>query len=130
VIALDTNILLRYIVRDEPEQTAKATLFIEGNLSEDLRGYISLPVIWELSWSLRKTYALPTDKIVEAVSALLEIKQFDVQEPEIVRQAIANQTAGIADMIIHLIGQANGCSKTVTLDKKFARLKGVELLIE
>jgi predicted nucleic-acid-binding protein len=128
VIALDTNVLLRYIMRDEPEQTAKATLFIESNLSEDLPGYISIPVICELSWSLRKTYALPTDKLVEAVSALLEIKQFDVQEPEIVRQAIANQPTGIADMIIHLIGQANGCAKTVTFDKKFARLKGVELL--
>jgi predicted nucleic-acid-binding protein len=128
VIALDTNVLLRYIMRDEPEQTATATLFIESNLSEDLPGYISLPVICELSWSLRKTYALPTDKLVEAVSALLEIKQFDVQEPEIVRQAIAKQPTGIADMIIHLIGQANGCTKTVTFDKKFARLEGVELL--
>jgi predicted nucleic-acid-binding protein len=128
VIALDTNVLLRYIMRDEPEQTAAATLFIESNLSEDLPGYISLPVICELSWSLRKTYALPTDKLVEAVSTLLEIKQFDVQEPEIVRQAIANQPTGIADMIIHLIGQANGCTKTVTFDKKFVQLKGVELL--
>jgi predicted nucleic-acid-binding protein len=128
MIALDTNVLLRYFVQDGDYQAAIATNLIEQRLSPDTPGYISLPVVCEIVWAMQTTYRQPRSVIATSLSLLLDSAQVEVEAQEIVAAALAQTGCDIADAIIHLIGQKQACTKTVTFDKKFARLEGVELL--
>ena len=61
MIGLDTNVLVRYIMQDEPGQSAKATRLIES-LEVDRPGFISLVSIVELYWVLTSCYDLTNDQ--------------------------------------------------------------------
>ena len=128
MIALDTNVLLRYFVQDGDHQAAIATHLIEQILSADKPGYISLPVVCEVVWAMQTTYRQSRLAIATSLSFLLDSTQVEVEAGEIVAAALGQTGCDIADAIIHLVGQKYGCTKTITFDKKFARLAGVELL--
>jgi predicted nucleic-acid-binding protein len=128
MIALDTNILLRYFAQDGGVQVDIATRLIEEDLSPTAQGFVSLVVICEPAWSLKQSYRQERVVVAEALTRLLSSRQIVVESAVIVKRAITEQNSGIADAIIHLTGHANGCTKTVTFDKKFALLEGVELL--
>lgn len=128
MIALDTNVLLRYLVQDGGEQAEIATTLIETGLSEAERGFVSLPVICETLWALGTTYKQPREQIREAVELLLAASQIEIEGPHIVQAAVAEEKTDIVDAIIHYSGLAHGCANTVTFDRKFARLEGVKLL--
>jgi predicted nucleic-acid-binding protein len=128
VIAIDTNVLLRYLIGDDESQSRTARALIEGELSDEAPGFISLAVICELVWSLSYTYKQSRDDIARTILAFTEVRQLQIEAPDIVRRALASRGADIADAVIHEVGRANGCVKTVTFDRKFARLEGVERL--
>ena len=128
MIALDTNILVRFFAGDDPVQSPIAKRLILDELTAQQLGYVSLPVIVELIWVLERTYKLLTSEVREAIAGLLEAPTLTVEQGDVIAKALLWEHEHIADSIIHLIGQTNGCTKTVTFDKRFARLTGVELL--
>ena len=128
MIALDSNVLLRYLVQDGNEQARIATKLIEVELSQTDRGFISLPVFCETLWALRTTYKQGREQIRQAAELLLAAGQLQVEASHIIARAVATEGADIADAIIHYSALAHGCVKTVTFDRKFSRLGGVELL--
>lgn len=128
MIAIDTNILVRYIVEDDPEQTARANRFLETELSASEPGFVSLVTLAELFWTLRQGYRRPHAEVAEVIERLLRAPQLVVEEVTLVQAAIRSGHSGLGDLLIHLVGRAHGCRKTVTFDKAFARLAGVELL--
>lgn len=128
MIAIDTNILVRYLLRDDPVQTALARAFIDTELSEERPGFVALVTIVELDWVCRRVYAVPEAGVAEAIRKLLEIRELVVEQAEMVEQALDRKAGQLADALIHAIGQSAGCSKTVTFDRKFARMAGVEEL--
>jgi predicted nucleic-acid-binding protein len=77
---------------------------------------------------LNDTYKIGKAVQAEVVRELLGAPRIVVEREDIVRSALEMHEGDIADRIIHLCGVAGGCTKTVTFDKKFARLEGVELL--
>lgn len=117
MIALDTNILLRYLAQDGGEQAVIATRLIEEDLSSSTQGFVSLVVVCELAWSLARTYRQSSATICETIARLLSSSQILVESASIVDRAIQEPCDGIAEAIIHLIGQTNSCTKTVTFDK-------------
>lgn len=127
MIAVDTNILLRYVLQDDVRQAALATSVIEKSLSISTPGFVSLVVVCELVWALGRTYHMPRDRIGTFLMRLAEAPQVYLEDRETV-VAAANGRADIADSIIHQVGRRNGCTHSVTFDRKFARLDGVELL--
>jgi predicted nucleic-acid-binding protein len=128
VIALDTNILLRYLVQDGGEQADLASNLIEQDLSATSPGFVSLAVVCELVWALSRTYQQPRQTVAQALGLLLDSAQIDVERRECIELAILHPDQDVADSIIHFAGQLSGCTHTLTFDKKFARLDGVELL--
>lgn len=128
MIALDTNVLLRYIVQDGGDQAQAANAFVERELSPASPGFVSLVVLCEMAWALGKTYRQPRSRIAGAVAALLEAPQVEVEAEPVVRAALSASAGDLADAVIHHVGQANGCVRTLTFDRKFARLAGVDLL--
>jgi predicted nucleic-acid-binding protein len=127
VIAIDTNILLRFVVNDEPRQAERVARLFEDELSAQSPGFVSLIVVCEFVWALKRTFAIERDVIAATLVELLRMSRLVVEHGEIV-EAATRGSGDIADLIIHSVGTRSGCTHTLTFDKKFARLDGVELL--
>ena len=128
MIALDTNILVRYFAAEEDTDSRKAAVFIETELTEANRGFVSAVTICEIVWVLRSRYGFAYAAQAAIIRLLLDAAQIVVEHRESVTAALDSNHVDIADAIIHFIGAKHCCSVTLTLDKKFARLEGVELL--
>lgn len=128
MIAVDTNVLVRYFAQDDEIQSAKARQCLENELTPDQPGFISSIVLVELIWVLDGIYAVPMAGVIEIIEALLNAQTLVVEHSDAVERALHLAHGDIADALIHEIGKIAGCAKTVTFDKKFARLVGVELL--
>jgi predicted nucleic-acid-binding protein len=128
MIAVDTNILVRYFAEDDPAQTDLAQQFLENQLSTAEPGFVCLVTLIELLWVLNDKYKIGRAMQNEIVHQLLDAPNLVIERDELVRSAMALGPGDIADHVVHFVGIANHCSKTMTFDKKFARLDGVELL--
>ena len=128
MIAVDTNVLVRYFAEDDPVQTEKARRFLEHDSTRDSPAFVTLVTLVELIWVLNDTYKIGKAMQAEVVRELLDAPKLVIERDDIVRSAMELSNGDIADRIIHLCGEVSGCTKTVTFDKKFARLEGVELL--
>jgi predicted nucleic-acid-binding protein len=119
--------LARYLTQDDSAQTPAAVEFVESSLTLESPGYISVPVLCEVVWSLRSVYGFSTATVERAVRGLLETAQIVVAEEEAVLAALET-AGGFTDSLIHELGRAAGCIETVTFDQRFARVEGVRLL--
>lgn len=131
MIGLDTNILVRYIVQDDPKQSQKATDFIQKNCSIISPGFINSLVICELIWVLESAYNYSRDDIVSVIEKILRIRQFQIHEPEHMwssLQKYKEKIADFSDCYIASINAEEGCNHTVTFDKKAARLTNMLLI--
>ncbi|MGD9542811.1 MAG: PIN domain-containing protein [Methylocystis sp.] len=128
MIALDTNVLVRYLAQDDREQAKAATRFIEERLTASDPGFISTIVLCEIIWVLESCYDLKGSDIVSIIKVLLDTRQIVVGEANAVRAALNYFSVDLVDAIIHEVGKSRQCQATVTFDRKFARLAGVELL--
>ena len=131
MIGLDTNVLVRYLAQDDAAQSAKATRLIEGELSERQPGFISLIVLVETCWVLKRLYGATPTELRETVNDLVDARQFSVERRPIVSRALTRlaklagstaATADIADALIAEIASDAGCERTMTFDKAAAKV--------
>jgi predicted nucleic-acid-binding protein len=128
VIAVDTNILVRYLVQDDPAQGRIATRFLERELSLDNQGFVTVVAVLELDWVLRTQYGFSPQIVADTILGLMSSPDLVFENSDAIKTALDFQHGDLADNILHETGAANACTKTVTFDKKFARLERVELL--
>lgn len=127
MIALDTNVLIRYFVRDDARQAEIARRVIQDVLTPSEPGFVSLVVLVELSWVLGWTYRCPVDQVAAIFAEMIASPTLVVEESAAVAAAIAQPHDDLADSLLHEVGKAHGCARTITFDRRFARLPGVEL---
>jgi len=130
MIGIDSNVLVRYLVRDEPVQTAIVDRFLETELSERQPGYISLVVLAETLWVLKRIYRLAPHDLAETVRDLLDIGRLQVEQRSAVARALTRmgqRPGDWVDALILEIAEAAGCERTVTFDRGAAKL-GMTLL--
>lgn len=131
---LDTNVLLRYILHDDPDQTRIAINAIEQIEQTGRRPFIAVPVLCELIWTLRsQRLRTGRDRIVEVLDAMLETPSFEIQDRELVRRALEDYRRGPADFSDYLIGwqaQRAGCDGTLTFDQGLSDCERFVLLEE
>jgi predicted nucleic-acid-binding protein len=128
VIALDTNVLVRYLVGDDVRQAGIARHIIEEALTFSEPGFVGLVVLVELSWVLNRVYGCPADQIASIFAELLTSPTIVIEQSSAVAAAITQPHDDFADCLLHEIGKAHGCARTITFDRKFARVPGVELV--
>jgi predicted nucleic-acid-binding protein len=134
MIALDTNVLVRYLAQDEPKQAARATRLIEEELSVAEPGFISLMVLVELCWVLRRLYSASADELLVTVEDLLNTPRFQLDRRDVVTATVQfmkegeSAKAGFADALIAQLAAAQGCSRTVSFDKAAVRYARMTLL--
>ena len=121
MIALDTNVLARYIVRDDPRQTATATGLIESMCTKDEPGIITITVLCELVWVLDCGYKYDRPLIANTIKRILSSDDLLVEQSELAWQALNLYMSGkadFADYVIGLSGKELNAKTTYTFDKK------------
>ena len=130
VLAIDTNILLRYIVRNNPEQADIARKFIES-LTPESPGFISREVALEFVWVLERSYSYPRVKIADTLLRLTSAPNIIVESEEDVVNAVTSyrqSSADFSDLLILAAAQRIGASSLYTFDHRLSRLQGATLL--
>lgn len=131
MIGLDTNILLRATLNDDPVQSKAAQRLLKG-LGENERGLVNLPVLLEFFWVLRSRYKLPQARLAAVMRDLLGVEYIEFEALEVVGKALATYEGGIADfadMIIALRNRELGTAGTLTFDEGAAKsIRAMELL--
>lgn len=130
MIGLDTNILVRYFVQDDPVQSQTATEIVEQRLTEQNPGFISIVVMTETVWVLDRAYRFAATVIATAVERMLQADVFVVEREAQVFRAMIVLREGLgsfADALISALAFDAGCSATLTFDREAARLPGFRL---
>ena len=128
MIAIDTDILVRYLTQDDHAQAPLATALFEGRLSAAEPGFVSLIVLCEMIHVLARLYDRSRDEIAMIIEGLIESAQIVVDEADVVRAALAYPNVALSDAILQAVARDRGCAQTLTFDRNFSRLPGVELL--
>lgn len=131
MIGIDTNVLLRLLVRDDEAQVRAAERFFATHCSPENPGFVSLVVIVETAWALRRFYLYERSQIANALRSLLNVAELEIESAEDVRSAVADfetSAAGFVDCLVARTNASSGCEHTVTFDRKAAKLAGYELL--
>ena len=114
--AIDTNVVVRHLVGDEPEQAARATAVIAAG-----QVFVSTTVLLESDWVLRSTYGYSSAQVATALRALAGLEEVTVEDPLLLAEALDQAERGMdfADAL-HL-GAATQCEAMLTFDRRFIR---------
>ena len=121
-IGIDTNVLIRLLVNDNPEQRKAVLAFGEG-LGTSYEGFVTLISLVEMDWALRKQYGYSRDQSAAALRRITRIRGVEVQLRDSVVSAIDGVERGdgeFADVLIAHLCMDAGCDRVVTLDRKAA----------
>jgi predicted nucleic-acid-binding protein len=120
MIGIDTNVLVRYIVQDDPAQAKVATHYIERNCTADSPGFINRIVLCEIVWILKRAYGYDKSIILNVIRQILLTAEFVTENSDVMWKALKEYESGQADFSDYIIGSSNlenGCECTVTFDK-------------
>lgn len=120
MIALDTNVLLRLLLNDDPRQSRQAQAIVDRAV--DLGEALLLPdiVLCEVEWVLASAYNLSRGRIAQTLRRLVEGMEFTFVNRAAVNAALDNYTHGKAEFSDYLIGTAAkvaGATTTYTFDR-------------
>jgi predicted nucleic-acid-binding protein len=127
---LDTNILIRYMLRDDPAQALRAEKVVE-RLTESDPGFVSIVVVVEIAWVLEKVYKFAAHDVAAALERMLQIDVLIIEHRLEVYLAVVDlkQRKGhFADALIGAIARRSGCTRIFTFDRKASRLAGFQLV--
>ncbi|MBX9907326.1 MAG: type II toxin-antitoxin system VapC family toxin [Beijerinckiaceae bacterium] len=130
MIGLDSNVLLRVLVKDDPEQFRVASRVID-TLSRERPGYVNLVVLAEICWTLLRRYKSPPTRLIGIARTLVESDTIVVQDRERVTRAIAlaeRHGCGLMDALIGTINADEGCERTMSFDRGALDIAGFQLL--
>ena len=123
MIGLDTNVVARYIMQDDPKQSKRASTLIE-KLTVDEPGFVPLVVVIELVWVLSSSFGLARSQVTSVLEILLQTKEIQVERAEVVWRALRvyrGSSADFADCLIERSAAAAGCLRTMTFDRGAAK---------
>ncbi len=127
---LDTNVVVRFFVEDDPDQFQRAGNLLRSFTPQD-PGFISLVCLAEWVWVMRSQYRVSKALILEFLDRLLEAPELMFEHQAAVAEAVRQFAAGTCDFADHLIekvGKSAGCDRTVTFDIQASRSAGMRLL--
>ena len=125
--AIDANVLVRLLVRDDPRQWGAAEKFVAAG------GWVSHVVLVETLWVLDTAYRRSAAQIASAVEMLLAHAQLTLQDADVVEAALGrfrlHPTLGFSDCIVLETARKAGHLPLGTFDRKLARVDGAQRLV-
>jgi predicted nucleic-acid-binding protein len=124
--AVDTNILVRLITRDDPRQVAAADSFVERG------AWVSILALAEASWVLDSVYELSARDLASAIDMLRNHKDLTMQDPEVVASALdlfrQRPALGFSDCLLLEIARKVGHLPLGTFDRDLGKAEGAQKL--
>ena len=128
--AVDTNVIVRYLVADDPGQAEAARSLLE-QLTPDNPGFICREVVIEAAWVLERSYRFPRTRIAEVLMGLTASDSLVVENADdVVAAAHRYRQGGIgfSDMMILAAAERVGAAPLYTFDRRLARMQGAVLV--
>ncbi|MCB9665429.1 MAG: PIN domain-containing protein [Alphaproteobacteria bacterium] len=127
--AVDTNVLVRLIADDDPDQSAAAAAWFDDALVDGGGVFVPDIVLAEVAWVLERAYRHPRDHVLGALRRVVETPGVVVRSPHEALRALAaarTSRAGIADLLLLEQARAQGCTALATFDDALLREPDVE----
>ena len=127
MIGLDTNVLVRFLVRDDEQQFERARRLVRRQAQDGEPVHISLLVLLETEWVLRSRYKLSKEEILGTFSELLSAVDMSLEDESSIEEALfvwKDSPAQFADCLIGARNRTLGCVATATFDTGALKLPG------
>jgi predicted nucleic-acid-binding protein len=127
VIALDTNVLVRFLVEDDVQQSARAAAMVQSAIDAQQSLFVSDVVVCEVVWVLERAYGVARGEIAATLGKLLFARHLAFRKAELLRRALAGFQSGrgdFADYVIREHAFEAGCDAVVTFDRALLRERG------
>jgi predicted nucleic-acid-binding protein len=124
LIGLDTNVLVRYLIRDDIAQASAAAKLIARHCSREQPGRVTLVVLCELVWVLSRAYRFSSLDIAGTIEKLLQTAELEIEDADTAWAALRlyrSEGADYADAVIGLCNRKAGCEVTATFDAAAAQ---------
>lgn len=131
MIGVDTNILVRFVLDDDPVWSPAAAVFINETLSSENVGFINVVTLAEFARTLKKEAGFNRESLALVVESFLQSDKIALGNADIVERALARfrtGNSGFADYLIAELNIASGAEPTMTIDKRAARNEAFEQL--
>ena len=131
MLGIDTNVLVRFLVRDHEAQFQKARRLIQREAEAGQPVFVSLLVLLETEWVLRSRYQLEKPAVAATISALLDAVGIQLEDEAAIEEALyvwKDNAAEFADCLIGAHNRERGCRATATFDAKALKLSGFALV--
>lgn len=128
---LDTNVIVRFLVRDDEQQWQISDRYINEALQASEPCFVNNIVLCEVVWVLRTSYKLSREKLIDTLEKMLKTNLFVFENREAIEWAIGQMKSGSADFSDYLITRLNqlaGCHETASFDAKLGQLEGIKQL--
>ena len=130
MIGVDTNILVRFLTRDDEKQANRVYLFFKNAEEEKKEIFISLLVVLELVWVLESVYEIKRIDILDSINMLIQMPIFKFENVTVIQNFILDAQESkfdLADLLIAQKAKISGCEKIFTFDKNASKNKFFEL---
>jgi predicted nucleic-acid-binding protein len=129
MIGVDTNVLVRYLVEDDAEQTKRADALFRRALAKGETLFVSDVVLCEIVWVLESVYDIGRREIADLIDNLIRAKQVELGDADLAHRALEAYRAGkgdFADYVIRERALAAGCATLATFDKQLWAEEGFQ----
>lgn len=118
--ALDTNVLVRFLMNDDKTQGRKARSLFEAAERTGDRFLVTRVVLLETIWVLTAVYVLSRQEVLHAVSLLMQMPILEFEDHDATQQLVrlgGRTRADLPDLLIGLAARSRGCETTLTFDR-------------
>jgi predicted nucleic-acid-binding protein len=125
--AVDTNVLVRLVTRDDPRQAAAAEAFISNG------AWVSHLVLVETSWVLSTVYALDANAVAQTIDMLMNHRDLALEDPEVIAAALKrfrqHPKLGFSDCLVLETARKAGHLPLGTFDKGLGKIEGTQRIV-
>lgn len=129
--ALDTNILVRFLVQDDEKQARQVHSRLRKAEKNKEQLFVPLAVILETIWVLDRAYSFQRLEILNSIEVLTQMPIFDFEADDVLENLIEQgkeTNTDLSDLLIALSAESHGAETTLTFDKKAAKHSLFQLL--
>jgi predicted nucleic-acid-binding protein len=127
MIGLDTNVLARLFIEDDPVQARSARSFVAERCSKMDPAFVDRVALCELVWVLMYSHGYGRADVAGIIRRLLDSEEIMLEDADAVAEAVgifSSRGVDFADALIGAVNAARGCKATATFDRKAAKLNG------
>ena len=131
MVALDTNVIVRFLVRDDEQQAQAVYRRFKQAEAERAVLFVPLMVVLELIWVLESAYDKSRREIIAAIQDLRRMPVLGFENDDALQHVLLQaekSKVDLSDLLIAQVAQSSGCEKGLTFDKAAAKLPFFTLL--